>query len=143
MKCTVIIDPDHDEEVIVYAHRSSRFTEAVRALATEEDTELIGYTEREGRRLSPNEVDCFVVEDECVYAICENERLRIKQRLYQLEEQLSDTFVRINQSCLVNLRRISRFDTSFSGSLRVTLKNGYTDFVSRRQVKYVKERLGL
>lgn len=143
MKCTVIIDPKRDEEVIVYAHRRSRLTESIQSLAADDAAELIGYNDREARRLSPDEIYCFTVEDERVYAVCETERLRIKSRLYQLEETLSDAFVRINQSCIVSIGKISRFDASLSGTLRVTLKNGFTDFVSRRQLKQVKERLGL
>ncbi|MBR2405676.1 MAG: LytTR family transcriptional regulator DNA-binding domain-containing protein [Clostridia bacterium] len=143
MKCTIVIDPKREEEVIVHAHCHSRFTEAIKALADDEAAELVGYNEREGRRLSPDEIYCFTVENERVYAVCENEKLRMKQRLYQLEETLSHAFVRINQSCMVNLGKISRFDTAISGTLRVTLKNGFTDFVSRRQLKQVKERLGL
>ena len=56
---------------------------------------------------------------------------------------LGTDFIKINQSCIANIRQIQRFDTSFSGTLRVIFKNGYTDYVSRRQLKAVKERLGL
>ena len=52
-------------------------------------------------------------------------------------------FVRINQSCLGNVRRIARFDASIGGSLMVTFENGHRDYVSRRQLKTVKERMGM
>ena len=44
---------------------------------------------------------------------------------------------------LINIDKIKRFDASLSGFLLVTLKNGYSDYVSRRNLKNVKERLGL
>ena len=52
-------------------------------------------------------------------------------------------FVKLNQSCIVNIKKIECFDASLGGALKVTLKNGYRDYVSRRQLKAVKERLGL
>ena len=64
-------------------------------------------------------------------------------RLYQLEELLPSDFLKINQSCLVNIEKIKRFDSSIGASLRVMLDDGDRDYVSRRQLKTVKERLGL
>ena len=72
-----------------------------------------------------------------------NEKYLIKQRIYVLEEMYNNTFIKINQSCLINIDKIKRFDASLSGFLLVTLKNGYSDYVSRRNLKNVKERLGL
>ena len=57
--------------------------------------------------------------------------------------KICSNFVKINQSCIVNVNKIERFDTSVSGTLKVSLKNGYTDYVSRRQLKPIKERIGI
>ena len=83
------------------------------------------------------------MENNRVYAITDKDKLQLKYRLYQLEEAFSDSFVKINQSCLVCINKIARFDAILSGALMVKMKNGYTDYVSRRNVKSVKERLGL
>ena len=55
---------------------------------------------------------------------------------------LGDDYLKINQSCIVNIKAIKQFDVSLGGSLMISLKNGYRDYVSRRQVKAVKERIG-
>jgi DNA-binding LytR/AlgR family response regulator len=73
----------------------------------------------------------------------ENETFQLKERLYMLEEMLDDSFLKINQSCIANIHKIKKFDASFSGALFVTLQNGYKDYVSRRRLKAVKERIGL
>jgi DNA-binding LytR/AlgR family response regulator len=78
-----------------------------------------------------------------VCAVCETETLQLKQRLYEVEAMLPETFVKINQSCLANLRKVERFDASVSGTLMLRFRNGYTDYVSRRQLKFIKERLGM
>ena len=49
----------------------------------------------------------------------------------------------INQGCLVNIDKIDHFDASISGNLIIYLKSGYKDYVSRRQIKNVKERIGI
>ena len=38
---------------------------------------------------------------------------------------------------------ISHFDVSISGSLIVVFKSKYKDYVSRRRIKEIKERMGL
>lgn len=143
MKCTLIITDEHQEEVVIYARERTKLTDDIEALVIGSVPELIGYKENQTVKLSSDSVYCFTVEDNKVYALTDSEKLQIKLRLYQLEEILSDTFVKINQSCIANIRKIERFDTSISGTLLIKFKNGYKDYVSRRQMKAVKERFGL
>ncbi len=143
MKFSFFVDKEREEEVVVYAHEKTKLIEDIERLVKENDFELIGYAEKEAVKLELTEVYCFVSENNKVYAICEKERYLLRFRLYQLEERLSENFVKINQSCIANIRKIKKFDASFSGTLTVIFKNGYKDFVSRRNVRKVKERLGL
>ncbi len=144
MKCTIIIDKNREEEVIIYAKEKSTLTDEIERLVNDNNMELIGYDKSgEGVKLTTDEVYCFTAEDNKIFAITEKDKLRIKCRLYQLEEILPEYFVKINQSCVANIRKIARFDTSVSGTLLIKFKNGYKDYVSRRQMKAVKERFGL
>lgn len=145
MKCTTVIDPNReDEEVVIYLKKEREIAHKIEALLLDEGTDLVGYgSNGQIIPLSPSDVLCFTVEGGKVFALTEHERLLLKCRLYTLEEQLQGRFVKINQSCLINVSAIERFDTSFGGTLLVTLKNGFRDYVSRRQMKAVKERLGL
>ncbi len=143
MKFKLIIDKEHGEEVIVYAHGKSKTTEELERICSDSEIDIIGYSERETRRLEISEINCFIVEDNKVFALTQNERYTVKLRLYQLEEQLSDGFIKINQSCIASIKNINSFQASFSGSLTVKFKNGYSDYVSRRNLKNVKERLGI
>jgi len=143
MKCRIFIDKEHEEEILIYAHEKTQLVDQIEKLVSDDSFELIGYKDREAVRLNTNDVFCFIAEDNKVYALTENEKLSLKFRLYQIEEKLSENFVKINQSCIANINQIDRFDASFSGTLVVIFKNGYNDFVSRRQVKNIKERFGL
>ena len=143
MKCKTVIDKSREEEVIIYAHERNETVEAIEKLILRSGFELIGYSGKSAVKLEWSEVYCFTVEENRVYAVTETEKLQLKHRLYQVEEFADEGFVKINQSCVANIRHIKRFDASISGTLRVVFKNGYTDYVSRRQLKTVKERLGL
>ena len=142
MKCKVFIDKNHEEEVIIYSHQRNALVEQLERLVNAQEVELIGYKEQEAVRLDLPDVFCFICENNKVYAITEKEKYKIKLRLYQLEEKLPHNFVKLNQSCIGNISNIQRFKASFGGSLSVEFKNGYCDYVSRRQLKIVKERFG-
>ncbi len=143
MKCRTVIDKDREEEVVIYVHEKNSLSYEIEELVLGKSLELFGYKDKNIIKLSPSDVFCFTVEDNKVYAVCEKEKYQIKQRLYLLEEILDRDFVKINQSCIANIRKISKFDTSITGTLMISFKNGYRDYVSRRQLKKVKERVGL
>lgn len=143
MKCTVVIDPQREEEIVVYAHERNELIDSIEKLAADEVKGWAGYRDHCVVPFALEDVVCFTVRENKVFVVTETERLQLKQRLYQLESRLPPHFIKIHQSCIANLKQVRRFDASLSGALRVIFKNGYSDYVSRRQVKVVKERLGL
>lgn len=143
MKLEIVIDKEREEKVLICAHKKTRLVEEIEQLVHDNAFELIGYQGKTAVKLNTNEVDCFITEDNKVFALIQNEKLQLKCRLYQLEANLSEGFVKINQSCIANMKRIDRFQASVGGALTVVFKNGYKDYVSRRNLKNVKERLGL
>ncbi len=148
MKCEVIFETKGEEKVVIHARESRpqihALAEEIRRLTEEFTTDFIGYNDRkEIVKLAPADIYCLTVLDNRVCAVCKNETFRLKERLYVLEARLPDTFVKVNQSCIANINHIERFDASISGTLKLRFKNGYTDYVSRRQMKTLKERLGI
>lgn len=142
MKLTVFIDKDREEEIILHLHEHKELEGRIAELIEEGARELIGYRDKEIARLSPSEVDLFCVELGRTVARSKGKSYRVDYRLYELEAILGDDFVKINQSCIANIKSIERFDASLSGSLLVIFKDGSRDYVSRRQLKHVKERIG-
>ena len=147
MKCKIITDSSREEIVIYVREENDDVLELrdkiERLLSEEEPSELIGYSEREIIQLSPDDVCCFITEGGKVFALTENKKWQLRQRLYVLEDLLGNDFIKINQSCIANIKQIKRFETSIGASLSVVFKNGYRDYVSRRQLKAVKERIGI
>lgn len=143
MKLKITIDKTREEEILIFAHEKTRLIDEIESLVNNSAKELVGYSAGEAQRLMPLIVTCFTVENNKVYAVTDKDKLQIKMRLYQLEEMLDESFIKINQSCIANINEIKRFDSSISGTLKVIFKNGYCDYVSRRNIKSVKERLGV
>ena len=143
MKFTLIIDKDREEEVIVYAKEQSPLVYEIEGLLKKDCEELMGYRDGEMIIIHPTDVFCFTIENGKLFAITEKEKIQLRQRLYQIERYIGSSFVKINQSSIANIKKIDRFKASFGGSLLVIFKNGYEDYVSRRQVKIVKERFGV
>ncbi len=144
MRCEIIVDKEVDECVLIYAKEHCTTADKIKAFVDAlEKYEIIGYCGKEMWVIDPAEVTCFVIEDGKVIAITDRDRWQLRERLYQIEEVLDNDFVKLNQSCIANIKKIKAFDATLSGSLTVKFKNGYRDYVSRRQMKEVKERIGL
>ena len=63
---------------------------------------------------------------------------KIKERLYELEENLDDkNFIRISNSCIINIDRTKCFDVSQIGSLIAKMEDDTKQEVSKRKIKNV------
>ncbi len=144
MKFRLIIDKEKDEEVVVTVHDRSALIDEIEALIQKHaGTDRIpGYTEDDIKMLSVSEIACVTVLDGKTYAIdSNNRRYRLKQRLYELEEQLPSSFIRINKSSLANESALDRFTVTIAGSVDAVFKCGYREYVSRRCFAQIKRRL--
>ncbi len=142
MKFTFIESKDK-EEIIAYSKEKSNLISKIESLCSEDNNKIIAYSNHIIKELNPIEIECFYTENEKVYALYQGKTYQIKKRLYELNKQLNNTFIYINQSCLANIDYIDHFDASIGGALMLVFKSGYKDYVSRRQIKNVKERLGI
>ena len=144
MKFRLIIEKEAEEEVVATVHNRTALIDELEALILKHaGTDRIpGYTEDDIKMLSISEIDCITVLDGKTYAIdSRNCRYRLKQRLYELEQQLPSSFIRINKSTLANESALDRFAVTYAGSVDAVFKCGYTEYVSRRCFAQIKRRL--
>ena len=144
MKLKLIIDPEKEEEVVVTAHRRTPLVDELEELILKYkglDT-IAGYDEENIKMLSIGDIACVTVLEGKTYAIdSKNHRYRLKQRLYELEQLLPPSFIRINKSTLAKLTAIDRFVVAYSGSVDAVFRCGYREYVSRRCFSQIKRRL--
>ena len=141
MKFKLIIDKEKDEEVVITAHQRTALIDEIEALISKHADRIPGYTEDDIKMLSVAEIECVTVLDGKTYAIdSKNRQYRLKQRLYELEQQLPSSFIRINKSTLANESRLDRFQVTYAGSVDAIFKCGYTEYVSRRCFSQIKRR---
>jgi DNA-binding LytR/AlgR family response regulator len=142
MNFKLIIDKEKAEEVVITAHQRTALIEEIEALISKHTDRIPGYTEDDIKMLSVSQIECVTVLDGKTYAIDhKNRRYRLKQRLYELEQQLPSSFIRINKSTLANEARLDRFAVTYAGSVDAVFKCGYTEYVSRRCFAQIKRRL--
>ena len=143
MKCQIIIDEKREEEVLIYAQKRSSLVNEIERLVESNNLTIKGTKDDEIIIINPLDVTCFISQNNKVFALIGEEQYKIKERLYQLEEMMDENYIKINQSCLANIKRIDRFSSSLGGAIMVLFDNGYKDYISRRELKKFKERMGL
>ena len=111
---------------------------------------------RAGR--SPSQVTVSVGENavsmdqkEIIRVYTENRRVVIssisgryvtRMTLQELELLLcEESFVRISRFEIVNLKKVSSFDLSMTGTIRITFEDGSDTWVARRFVRAIRDKL--
>lgn len=96
------------------------------------------------KRLPQGEFLRFYTDGKGVSAQTAREVYSVRLRLYELEEKLDPRrFVRISNSEIINLERVTAVDLSLTGTIRMTLDEEVASYVSRRYMKKIKEVLDL
>lgn len=68
-----------------------------------------------------------------IFAATDKGEYTVRLRLYELEARPDCvSFVRISNSEIINLKKVNRFDLSFTGTICVGLSNGAQTYASRR-----------
>lgn len=143
MKFELVIDTQREEKVVATVHHRSSLIDEIEALVLKYAgaDRIPGYTEDDMKLLSPGEIECVTVLDGRTYAITtDGGRYRLKLRLYELEQLLPPSFLRINKSALANETCLDRFAVTYSGGVDAVFKCGYRDYVSRRCYAQIKRR---
>lgn len=93
--------------------------------------------------LEYDEIFMIRVEDKSVKVYTQDDGYTVKKALYQVEESLNESFVRISKTTIINIKKIDRVAPSLKGMMFIMLKNGLKDNISRKYLPGFKEALGL
>lgn len=104
---------------------------------------IILYKEEEQYIVSTDEIVFVEVCENKVYAYTKMDNYEVKQKLYEVKEQLkAQSFAQINKSVIVNINCVKSIQAEFSGNYRLKLKNRKeTLTISRKYFKEFKDRI--
>lgn len=108
------------------------------------DNKIQAKEENDYRMVNAMEILYFESVDDRVFLYTEESVMEVKQRLYKLEEILSEKdFIRISKSQIVNINKIKALKPEINRTILATLCNGEQLYVSRKYVKEFRALLGV
>lgn len=144
MKFNLLIKPHEEEKVTAQLHQKSTFSNDLKkfVLSQGNSNKLIAYDDNDLVQISFNEIAFITIISEKLYLITkENKKYLLKDRLYQIATKLPDYFWKINKSSIVNRHEIERFNVISGTGVNVIMKNGISDYVSRRCFSQIRKEL--
>lgn len=146
-RVSVRFEKDSDEKNITVLFRASRQDAQVEQLMNrvrEPFVDTIAATDADGGTvLLPFEYITSISSDnKRLKVLADNGTYWLKGSLQEMERLLEpNMFLRISRYEIVNLRKISRFDFTISGTLRIEFGEGVETWASRRYIPQIKNRL--
>ena len=103
---------------------------------------IIGTQNNDIFIININEIICFYSENKNNYCKTNKGIFKVKQPLYELENNLeTKNFIRISNSCIININHIAYFNTDITGTIKVQFNDGTFEYISRRRVSTVMKLL--
>ncbi len=146
MKIQLIIDEKFQEtEVQICAKEYNDQIERLmkQLQLAQKVTVLDGYLQQEIHMLKIKDIYFIYAEGSKVYLQTTEHEFESKRKLYELEEMLSNDFVRVSKSTLVNIDKIASIQMGRIGSTEIVLDDESSVHVSRKYLKELKSRLGI
>ena len=105
---------------------------------TKKKEEIVATKNNEIFLLKSKNVFYFYSDEKNNFAKTNDGIYKIKEKLYELEENLDEKkFIRISNSCIINIDKTKCFDVSQIGSLFAKMEDNTKQEVSKRKIKNV------
>jgi len=139
-----LTDGSTEDEVIVRCSRVDANVQKLQEfLINLSAPKLVFYKGSEEFYLPLEDILFFATEGEQVFAHTSNDAFKVKHRLYELEEMLPRSFVRISKGTIVNIKQIYAIDRNLTSASRVSFSNTHKHiYVSRHYYRMLREKMG-
>lgn len=129
--------------------KAARKTEAIDELINTVEQRLNGNVQRikvlKGDAvvlLDQNDISRIYIEKRRLVVCADGERYESRMSLSEFYSRLDkDMFVRISRFEVVNLEKVSGFDQSVAGTIKILFEDGSETWGSRRCLKDIRERI--
>ena len=144
MQVKIEVSPEHTpSRAVIYTDRlTPEIQRALDILQSKNSPILVEQNERT-LLLTPQDVYMVRVESGETKVYTRQNSYSSRKRLYELLDQLGEGFMQISKACAVNLSYIQSVEAGFGGGLLLKMKNGVSDYVSRKYLPDLKDYLGI
>ncbi|UOQ86796.1 LytTR family DNA-binding domain-containing protein [Gracilibacillus salinarum] len=146
MKVNIDINEDHPEPLITIQTNewTEELEEIIAIIKGRNRKRLFGIESDQTVLLDPREIEFVYAESRRIFACIGNRKLEIRMKLYEIESILAPyNFMRFSKSVIGNLNHIVSFELSFNGNLCVHFQSGSKEYISRKYVTPIKNRLAM
>lgn len=146
MKVEIKLDEGLSEPRIIIETNeiTEEVADIVKRLSDERSDIITGFKDGQAEILEQKEIYSIFSANKRIYARTDKGEFVLRSRIYELEERLDkNSFVRISNSEIINLKKVEGFDLNLAGTICVKMKNGKVTYASRRYVSKIKKLLGI
>ena len=144
MKVTITKDIESGTAVEIHCREVTSETERLERDISRFDERLQATSEGNTYNVQIDEILYIESVDKKTFLYTTGHVLQTEKRLYELEELLDEkTFFRASKSVIVNLNKITKLKPEVTRNILATLTNGEVIVISRRNVKALKELIGV
>lgn len=146
MKLKIAIDQNQKELLVLLKKDKidDEVNEVINKLSEQTTQMITGFCDDSVKIIDQTKILRAYSQDGKVFVDTDDEKFTVRLRLYELEQRLcKNSFVRISNSEIINLKKVKSFDLSFTGTICVVFNDGSTSFASRRYVSKIKQVLGI
>ena len=144
MQIKIEMAPEHTPlRAVIYTDRLTPEIQRAMDVLEGKNSPILARQNERTILLTPQEIYMVRVENGETVIFTEREKFSSRKRLYELLERLEGEFMQISKSSAVNLAFVQSVEASFGGSLLLKMKNGLSDYVSRKYLQSFKTYLGL
>ncbi|MBR2780417.1 MAG: LytTR family transcriptional regulator [Eubacteriaceae bacterium] len=144
MQVRIEISPEHTSpEAVIYTDRITPEIQRALDILQAKDTPVLAEKGDRTFLIAPGDIYMLRIEDGETRLYTEKEEFRTRKRLYELLDQLGGGFLQISKSCAVNISLAQSVEAGFGGGLLLKMKNGLSDYVSRKYLPGLKNYLGI
>ena len=122
--------PEVTEDIQKFLNNISQITKKKEEIVATKNNEIFLLKSKNVYYFYSDEKNNFAKTNDGIY--------KIKEKLYELEENLDEKkFIRISNSCIINIDKTKCFDVSQIGSLFAKMEDNTKQEVSKRKIKNV------
>ena len=145
MKVEIKINPDIAEiTAVIHAPKMTpELIALVESLEGVEDKASLLTAKKDGKIfiIEPSQIDIIRVEGGELKLYNQSaQEFVVAKSLQEILDSIGNNFVRISKSAIVNVNRVDHLSNSFNGTMYIVMKNGVSDYISRKYLADFKKR---